>query len=239
MEHGKIESSGRIGAAAVGGVVSGMIMAADPGLLVGAAGNIAGGITRRLIASHGASAGSLHDVLMDGATGMIKAGARQILSGVFQAGMAKLVTGSNPLSKISADAARTAPALVHLSDAGDEIAESGSLIGPQGIYATSAKAAGKSGMALTMSTGLTPGRATSAFAIPEAAESAFTKPLPIGPITAWQRLSGTQYTAAGILDLGTGAFTRTGVNWNQAALYGVDATITGTTAIGVSVKIDH
>jgi hypothetical protein len=41
------------------------------------------------------------------------------------------------------------------------------------------------------------------------------------------------------LDLGTGAFTRTGVNWNQAALYGVDATITGTTAIGVSVKIDH
>lgn len=29
------------------------------------------------------------------------------------------------------------------------------------------------------------------------------------------------------MDLSTGAFSRTGVNWNQAAIYGIDATITG------------
>jgi hypothetical protein len=51
--------------------------------------------------------------------------------------------------------------------------------------------------------------------------------VPIGVVTAWQRFFGTQYTAAGTLDLATGTFVRTGVNWNQVFLYGVDASVTG------------
>jgi hypothetical protein len=42
---------------------------------------------------------------------------------------------------------------------------------------------------------------------------------------------GTQYTARGSLDLATGTFVRTGVNWNQAIIYGVDAAVLGTGAL--------
>ena len=46
--------------------------------------------------------------------------------------------------------------------------------------------------------------------------------MPVGPFTIWQRAMGTQYTARGALDLSTGAFTRTGVNWTQMGWYGID-----------------
>jgi hypothetical protein len=50
-------------------------------------------------------------------------------------------------------------------------------------------------------------------------------------MTAWQRFGGTYYSAAGYLDLESGTFVRTGVNWNQAVIYGFDASVTAA-AIG-------
>jgi hypothetical protein len=133
-----------------------------------------------------------------------------------------------------------AEGLVHLTGAGNAIAESGVLIGRQGIYATSLETASKTGLDLTLRTGVSESSATAAVRIPAAAQGAFTSPTPIGPITAWQRAFGTQYTAAGTIDLATGAFTRSGVNWNQAFLYSVDAAFTGTAVgVGVSVALDH
>jgi hypothetical protein len=122
--------------------------------------------------------------------------------------------------------------LIHMTGAGNQIAESGVLIGRNGIYATSEATAGQSAVGLSLRTGVGPASATAGFRIPTSAAGAFTKPIPIGPITAWQRAFGTQYTAAGSLDLAAGTFARTGVNWNQVGIYGYDATVTGTVVGG-------
>jgi hypothetical protein len=97
--------------------------------------------------------------------------------------------------------------------------------------------AGNTGLGLTIRTGLVD--ATSAFRIPAIAESAFTKPIPIGPMTIWQRVFGTQYTAAGALSLEAWTFVRTGVNWNQIGSYGFDASVTGTIAGGFYLWLDR
>jgi hypothetical protein len=58
-----------------------------------------------------------------------------------------------------------------------------------------------------------------------------------GSISAIVSRGVTSYTAAGFLDLETGTFVQTGVNWNQVGLYSLDTAITGTTAAGVGVGI--
>jgi hypothetical protein len=57
----------------------------------------------------------------------------------------------------------------------------------------------------------------------------------LGPITLWQRLTGQQFTAAGSLNMATGAFTRTGVNWDQLIFYGIDVAFTGS-AVGLGAS---
>jgi len=99
-----------------------------------------------------------------------------------------------------------------------------------GIYAGPMSNAEATGLGVTLRTGMLPGSYQAAVPIPEAAQSAFTKPAPIGILTGIQRLQGTQYTANGILDLATGQFTRTGVNWNQAAIYATDVVLDATIA---------
>jgi hypothetical protein len=121
--------------------------------------------------------------------------------------------------------------LVHLTNAGNAIVESGAIIGRAGIYATSLKTATSTGVNLMLRTGVS--GATSGFQIPSAALGAFTRPVPIGVVTAWRRAFGTQYAAAGTINLATGAFVRVGVNWNQVMLYAVDATATAGASIGV------
>jgi hypothetical protein len=130
--------------------------------------------------------------------------------------------------------------LVHFTGAGNAIMRSGMLLGRGGIYATSLETAGYSGLSLTLRTGVPAANATAGFRIPATALSAFRRPLPIGPMTMWQKAFGTQFTAAGSLDLATGVFVRTGVNWNQAFIYGVDATLTGTVlGVGTSYALDE
>ncbi len=124
-------------------------------------------------------------------------------------------------------AANSGGNLVHMSTKADDILASGKLGLPSNNYAGPASNAGRSGWSLTSRTGLSPSGSYGAVPIPAAGEAAFSKVVPIGPMTAWQRLTGQQYTARGVMDLSTGAFSRTGVNWNQVGIYGTDAAITG------------
>lgn len=114
--------------------------------------------------------------------------------------------------------------LVHLTDdtAAAQINSQSTLKGNN--YAGPASNAELSGWNVTARTGLNPGT-YQPIPIPNAGASAFSKPIPIGPFSAWQRMTGQQFTANGSLNLQTGAFTRQGVNWNQAKIYAVDATV--------------
>lgn len=115
--------------------------------------------------------------------------------------------------------------LVHLTNnkAAAGIDATGELRG--GIYAGPLSNAGESGLGVTWRTGLPRGAYQAAVPIPEAAAGAFSKPVPIGLFTGWQRAMGTQYTARGVLNLSTGAFTRTGINWTQVGWYGLDIVV--------------
>ena len=77
-----------------------------------------------------------------------------------------------------------------------------------------------------MRTGLQPSKATEVLLLPSKANEAFLVVQPIGPFSAWQRLTGTVFSSGtGVLNLSTGVFTRTGVATNQLAIYGIDTAI--------------
>jgi RHS repeat-associated protein len=138
----------------------------------------------------------------------------------------------------SATAAQAGPGgLVHLTTPATrtKIVSEGLLQGRSGIYAGPAANAELKGIDITLRTGLSPSQAGAAVRIPSGAEAMFSRPIPIGPMTAWQRLTGQRFTAAGNLDLATGIFVRTGVNWNQAGIYAVDATATSAVVGGSAV----
>jgi hypothetical protein len=116
--------------------------------------------------------------------------------------------------------------LVHLTteEAGAGIeASGGKLIGNN--YVGPLSNANSSGLGVTLRTGMSPGSYQVAVPIPAQAAGAFSKPIPIGPISLWQRMTGQQFTANGVLNLQTGQFSRLGVNWNQVGVYGLDAVI--------------
>ena len=129
--------------------------------------------------------------------------------------------------------------LVHLTGAGNDIVEQGILMGKGGIYATTRATAGRTGASLALRTGLSAEKATSAIIIPETAAQVFSRPVPMGLLTGLQRLSGMQCTPAGYIDLASGTFVRTGMNWNQPFFYGADAFLDGVTAVGASYATDQ
>ena len=127
-------------------------------------------------------------------------------------------------------AARTgaeAETLVHLTSAEGAAAIDATKTlgtGANTVYAGPAALADASTTGRVLRTGLDPGLATNVVTLPNTAVGAFRVPAVVGPMTAWQRLGGSVYTAgAGTIDLATGAFTRTGIGWNQLQLYGLDA----------------
>jgi hypothetical protein len=109
-----------------------------------------------------------------------------------------------------------------MTKAGDAIRSSGKLGLPGDLYAGPASNAQLSGWASTGRTGLSPSGNFKPIFIPEAAEAAFRRPIPVGPVTTWQRLTGQQYAPRGVIDLGTGEFSRAGVNRRQALWYTID-----------------
>ncbi len=130
----------------------------------------------------------------------------------------------------------TGPRLVHMTEAGGAIRGSGKLGLPSDIYAGPASNANLSGAALTRRTGLSPTGNFEPIFIPNAAESAFRRPISVGPVTVWQRFTGQQFAPRGVIDLGTGEFTRTGINRGQAFWYTIDVGITGS-AVGSGVYL--
>ncbi len=124
--------------------------------------------------------------------------------------------------------------LVHLTtpEAAASIRSTSTLGRGGGIYAGPSSNASATGFGITWRTGLPPSKAGVAIEIPDGALSAFSKPVPIGPISAWQRLTGQQFTQAGKIDLATGTFTATGANWNQRLIYGLDLTLDTTAVVG-------
>ena len=136
---------------------------------------------------------------------------------------------------VGAAAVEGSEGLVHLTTAESKVAiETSQTLGTGGtIYAGPSSLANASGFGITARTGLLPSQATSVVTLPEAAASAFRVPAVVGPFTAWQRLSGTVYTAgAGTIDLTTGVFTRVGPATNQLFIYGLDATTTTALHVG-------
>jgi RHS repeat-associated protein len=134
--------------------------------------------------------------------------------------------------------------LVHLTDpaaVADLTAPGAVFRGPSGIYAGPASNAAADGVGVTLRTGLSPLRTYGSVPIPPSAAGSFVRPLPMGPITLWQNLTGQVHTGAGLLDMTTGAFTRTGVLYNHALFYGADAALTvvpaATTPV-LSIDID-
>ena len=129
-------------------------------------------------------------------------------------------------------AARTgseANALAHLTSAeGKAAIEATQTLGKGAgtVYAGPASLADSSTVGRVLRTGLGPSKVTDVVNIPNAAADAFRVPVVVGPMTAWQRVWGTVYSAgAGSIDLAkaTDAFTRTGPAWNQGVIYGIDA----------------
>ena len=148
-----------------------------------------------------------------------------------------LGVGVGGLGIVTAPRTSEVQGLAHLTNdaAALGINESGILRGP--IYASNLQTSALTGLPYTARTGVSASQATVGYRIPDTALSAFSRPVPIGPATAWQRWGGTSYTAGGFLDLETGTFVETGVNWNQVGLYSLDTAITGTTIAGVGLGI--
>lgn len=145
--------------------------------------------------------------------------------------------GKAGLTKAAVSVPRTTsgPRLVHMSEASGAIRGSGRLGLPSDLYAGPAANAKLSGWPLTARTGLSPGGNFKPIFIPQAAEGAFARPVPVGIVTGWQRVTGQQYAARGIIDLGTGQFTRTGVNRTQALWYTIDVGILDPLMVGGTV----
>jgi hypothetical protein len=119
--------------------------------------------------------------------------------------------------------------LVHLTNADSAAAIRASEalgLGRSTIYAGPEALAQSKGWSIIARTGLKPSQATEAILLPSRANSAFLVVQPMGPFSAWQRLSGTVFSAGtGTLNLATGTFTRTGVATNQLVIYGTDMAV--------------
>jgi hypothetical protein len=132
------------------------------------------------------------------------------------------------LSRFAPSAGR----LVHLTTAESaaSIRASQTLgLGRSTIYAGPASLAQARGWSILTRTGLLPGQATDVLLLPSQASRSFLVVHPLGPFSIWQRLNGTVFSAgAGMFNLTTGAFTRTGLATNQIILYGIDTGIIAT-----------
>lgn len=127
------------------------------------------------------------------------------------------------LTRVAPGASR----LVHLTttDSAAAIRASETLgLGRSTIYAGPESLASARGWSILARTGLRPSQATEVILLPSAANGSFVMVQPMGAFSAWQRLSGTVFSAgAGMFNLSTGAFTRTGLAMNQLVIYSTDA----------------
>ena len=98
--------------------------------------------------------------------------------------------------------------LIHLTDASGEagITASNSLRGRYGIFAVPSNVAGESTGLRVIRTGLSPAKTTNFVNIPETANKLFTRPVPVGPYSAWKYSGGVRYAPSGSINMCTGEF---------------------------------
>ena len=131
-------------------------------------------------------------------------------------------------------------ALVHLTDeAGRQgIRETGKIIGKHGIFAVPEGVSAEATGLKVLRTGLGPGRTAAAVSIPKAATPLFSRPVPIGPYSAWKFFGGVRYAAPGVIDTATGAFSPTfSLVRPELLIYGPDALFW--TGIGAYQYLDN
>lgn len=159
-------------------------------------------------------------------SGLQAAGMSRTAANLTDAGISIIGTaGASAAPAILGRGTGAAGPLVHLTDSAGAagINASGNLIGRGGIYAGPLENAAASGAGVTWRTGMQAADYAAAVRIPAAAEGAFSQVTPVGLLTGWQRITGQAYTAGGSLNLATGAFTQTGVNWGQVTFQTLDA----------------
>jgi hypothetical protein len=120
--------------------------------------------------------------------------------------------------------------LIHLTDEAGEsgILASNSLNGRHGIFAVPAEVATESTALKVLRTGLTPDKTTNFVRIPDAATSLFSRPVPIGPYSAWKYFGGVRYAPAGSLNMTSGALsTSSSLIGPRTLIYGPDALFYG------------
>lgn len=120
--------------------------------------------------------------------------------------------------------------LIHLTDEVGEagITASNSLRGNHGIFAVPSSVAGESTALKVTRTGVMPAQTTNFVNIPEAATGLFTRPVPIGPYSAWKYFGGVRYAPSGSLNMSTGALTPGGsMIGPRTLIYGPDALFYG------------
>lgn len=106
-------------------------------------------------------------------------------------------------------AAESTPSLIHLTDESGlaGIITDSAIIGGNGMFAVPESVANESTAIRVLRTGLSPSKTENFVQIPNIATNLFSRPLPIGPYSAWKYFGGVQYAPAGSLNIATGAFT--------------------------------
>jgi RHS repeat-associated protein len=127
LASGRVESWGRVAAAATGGAISGAIVGACPVVAlgsvmgIGSVSNVASGVTERLVASGGSEAGTLREVAIDAATGAATAG---------------LLKGGSSLAKAALQRSPALARAVGSAAARSTAATTGVLFGQKGVGRT-------------------------------------------------------------------------------------------------------
>jgi len=125
-------------------------------------------------------------------------------------------------------AVRPNPSLIHLTDSAGQsgITTSGALRGSQGIYALPSHTVSEGTAMRVLRTLLRPSQTSHVVSVPENASGLFRQPLPIGPLSTYQRLMGVSRTPAGSISMLTGDFAASGNSLanitGQFFPYGID-----------------
>jgi hypothetical protein len=135
--------------------------------------------------------------------------------GVIVGGVFRLTPAGRELAEQAGLAGRNAPALTHFTsvERAPQITAEGVLRGRQGIYALESTAEAETPAMRALRATMSTRTAQVPIRIPSPALSQFTRPVPIGPVSAFQRLMGVWRAPAGAINLtgpAAGLFTPTG-----------------------------
>jgi hypothetical protein len=207
-----------------------MALFAVPSGVVGAMGRMGYGVIASFAVGGAASSVSYRGV-QDVGAGQFSGVEAYVVDATTGAVIGVVVGGTFRAFGVTSVAPRAqAPGLVHLTDEAGQasIQASGVLRGSQGIYAVPESAALQGTAGRTARTLLHPAQTTHVVPVPPAAGGAFVRPVPVGPVSAYQYLMGVHRASAGTISMSTGAHAAGSVRilpdiTGQIFPYGIDA----------------